>query len=444
MKNTFIKIFKTLVLVVLMFAINISCTKKRTYVEIVNGKLKVYPTELGLYDSIPYDTISKINESEVYGYDTWRLPTTEELSLLKEKGYLSKKEYMTEENKKGMVLLVTDNLYAKALREKEEKLARAKEYDDWKNGLYNQEHDFIDLGLSVKWASCNVGANSPEEYGEYLEDVWKDDSLSRHVAWRVPSVDEFNELIDKCKWTWTKLNDVNGYDIIGPNGNSIFLPAAGYYGYEGEFYVNEACRYLSSTPAYKGYEWCTYYLWADSSEYHTYLINFRWRPQTVRPVLDPENVSEYMRLGTLAALEDDYDKAIGYYSEVIKVNSDFSPAYMRRGTCFFKLGKEEQAVDDFINYLRINDSWTAFNILLEKSDLYFEVVFHKLKDQCDKYPQNSSWPYYVGAVCDRNEQYGLALKYYKRSYEIEPDSILLENIKDVKNNMEKMIKKQRS
>ena len=78
--------------------------------------------------------------------------------------------------------------------------------------------------------------------------------------------------------------------------------------------------------------------------------------------------------------------------------------------------------------------------MLEKSDLYFEVVFHKLKDQCDKYPQNSSWPYYVGVVCDRNEQYGLALKYYKRSYEIEPDSILLENIKDVKNN----IKKQRS
>ena len=309
MKKNFIKIFKTLVLVVLMFAINISCTKKRTYVEIVNGKLKVYPTELGLYDSIPYDTISKINESEVYGYDTWRLPTTEELSLLKEKGYLSKKEYMTEENKKGMVLLVTDNLYAKALREKEEKLARAKEYDDWINGLYNQEHDFIDLGLSVKWASCNVGANSPEEYGEYLEDVWKEDSLSRHVAWRVPSVDEFNELIDKCKWTWTKLNDVNGYDITGPNGNSIFLPATGYYGYDGEFYVNEACRYLSSTPAYKGYEWCTYYLWADSSEYHTYLINFRWRLQTVRPVLDPENVSEYMRLGTLAALEDDYDKA---------------------------------------------------------------------------------------------------------------------------------------
>ena len=91
MTNTFIKIFKTLVLVALILGVNVSCTKKRTFVEIVNGKLKVYPAELGLYDSIPYDTISKINEREVYGYNTWRLPTTEELSILKEKGYLSKK-----------------------------------------------------------------------------------------------------------------------------------------------------------------------------------------------------------------------------------------------------------------------------------------------------------------------------------------------------------------
>jgi hypothetical protein len=46
--------------------------------------------------------------------------------------------------------------------------------------------------------------------------------------WRMPTDDEFTELREKCTWTWTAQNGVNGYKVIGPNGNSIFLPAAGY------------------------------------------------------------------------------------------------------------------------------------------------------------------------------------------------------------------------
>jgi hypothetical protein len=44
----------------------------------------------------------------------------------------------------------------------------------------------------------------------------------------MPTNDEIQELIDNCIWTWTSMNGVNGYKVEGPNGNSIFLPAAGY------------------------------------------------------------------------------------------------------------------------------------------------------------------------------------------------------------------------
>ena len=135
----------------------------------------------------------------------------------------------------------------------------------------------IDLGLSVKWASCNVGATAPEEYGGYYawgETEEKSDytwstykhcngtvtSMTKYCksssygtvdnkttlepaddvatvkwggSWRMPTIKEQQELIDNCTGTWTTLNGVNGYRVTGPNGNSIFLPAAGYrYGSE--------------------------------------------------------------------------------------------------------------------------------------------------------------------------------------------------------------------
>src|SRR5574344_1631974 len=119
----------------------------------------------------------------------------------------------------------------------------------------------IDLGLSVKWASCNVGASSPEGYGGYY--AWGETEEKRNYSlktykyydsstgyidigsnisgtqydvahvkwggnWRMPTQEEFQELCSKCKSTWTTYKGVYGRKFIGPNGNSIFLPAAGY------------------------------------------------------------------------------------------------------------------------------------------------------------------------------------------------------------------------
>lgn len=127
----------------------------------------------------------------------------------------------------------------------------------------------VDLGLSVRWANCNVGAESPEEFGGYYSwgeteekssyfcDDYKymydsnydgycdEDEMTNighnisgtsydvaHVkwgnGWRMPTESEFDELVKDCDWEWVKVKDVGGYKITGPNGNSIFLPAASY------------------------------------------------------------------------------------------------------------------------------------------------------------------------------------------------------------------------
>lgn len=132
----------------------------------------------------------------------------------------------------------------------------------------------VDLGLpsGLKWAAHNVGATKPEDFGGYYawgeteekEDYswstykWCNGSSSTmtkyctsgsyctvdnkeildpeddvaHVKWggdwRIPTKTEQDELCNNCTWEWTTLNGVNGYKVTGPNGNSIFLPAAGY------------------------------------------------------------------------------------------------------------------------------------------------------------------------------------------------------------------------
>ncbi|MBQ5595058.1 MAG: hypothetical protein IIU78_05055 [Alistipes sp.] len=85
--------------------------RKRTEVEVVLGYLKVYPTELGVFPSAPNTVIAQINRQHLYDYDTWRIPTIEELALLRANDYLSDETYISSSTAKssGIVLLVTDD-----------------------------------------------------------------------------------------------------------------------------------------------------------------------------------------------------------------------------------------------------------------------------------------------------------------------------------------------
>ena len=211
-----------------------------------------------------------------------------------------------------------------------------------KNGSGEGATEAVDLGLSVKWASCNLGASKPEEYGGYyqwagLQDVtdtsiyldlnncpyhtgsssstgwtkyipsyytwyWSgfgspddktvldpEDDVA-HVTlggkWRMPTEEEFNELRGNCTSEWITLNGVKGRKFTSKkNGNSIFLPAAGYrysgrlgdvgsYGYYWSSSLNtDSPRYAYRMLFYSG----------DVNSYH---YDSRYYGHPVRPVYD--------------------------------------------------------------------------------------------------------------------------------------------------------------
>lgn len=90
--------------------------------------------------------------------------------------------------------------------------------------------DVIDLGLRVKWASCNLGALSPEEYGEYFpfnKDMEQTCQTYLTNGLRIPTKEDIEELIEKCNIKDITYKGVKGILVTGPNGNNIFLPRAG-------------------------------------------------------------------------------------------------------------------------------------------------------------------------------------------------------------------------
>ena len=148
---------------------------------------------------------------------------------------------------------------------------------------------FVDLGLpsGLKWATCNIGATSPEQYGDYyawaetktksvyseensvaldMEITYDISEITRYDAaktiwggaWRLPTAAELSELQNNCEWEISSMNDVYGYKVIGKNGNSIFIPFAG--GYTDEVcYGRCAVAYLwSSSPKKDGTSVCLY------------------------------------------------------------------------------------------------------------------------------------------------------------------------------------------
>ena len=160
-------------------------------------------------------------------------------------------------------------------------------------------HEYVDLGLpsGTLWATCNVGAISPEEYGDYFawgetstkevynwgsykwcEGTWntinkycihsqsgtidgitelepEDDAayVNWGESWRMPSKEQVKELVDNCSYEWTAINGVNGELFTAPNGNTLFFPAAsgcfddthGTYGTGGFYWMRSLSTYYS-------------------------------------------------------------------------------------------------------------------------------------------------------------------------------------------------------
>lgn len=173
-------------------------------------------------------------------------------------------------------------------------------------------YEYVDLGLSVKWAACNVGSDSASDYGSYY--AWGEtttkssystangttygvemDDIAGNAdydaaaanwggAWRMPTYNEYAELIDSCTWEWTTQDDIYGYLVTGPSGNSIFLPAAGYRRGGWLYSTGGTGCYWCSTPAESGNGTAgTLYFISSSYSMENY---YRYRGHTIRPVLD--------------------------------------------------------------------------------------------------------------------------------------------------------------
>lgn len=176
----------------------------------------------------------------------------------------------------------------------------------------------IDLGLpsGTKWCCCNVGASSPEEYGGYYawgetseKSVYDWDTYAyyseangncvnigsdisgtqydvAHVRmgapWCMPTLEQQEELCNYCERTWTQQNGVNGVLVTGPNGGTVFLPAAGYRWNESLYGAGSYGGYWSGSLR-QYYDYDAYTLDFYSGDWNWY-YNFRDYGRSVRPV----------------------------------------------------------------------------------------------------------------------------------------------------------------
>ena len=195
---------------------------------VLYGYLKVFPNDLGTFDAEPHQVISRLNQSQQFGYGSWRLPTNEELALMRANNLIGSGDYMTRENKnryklKAIVRLVT-----------------------------TETAGYVDLGLpsGTLWKTFNEGGN--DCYFTYH-------LANSEFSGKLPTMEQFFELCRACEWI--RIGD--GYKVVGPNGNYITFPAAGFRGCDGDVNgVGFSGYYWSSTPSDSDFAWNLYF---DSS-----------------------------------------------------------------------------------------------------------------------------------------------------------------------------------
>ena len=194
----------------------------------------------------------------------------------------------------------------------------------------SNDHEYVDLGLpsGLLWATCNVGADNPEDYGDYFawgetqpKDIYNwstyqhcmgdNDMLTKYCSnssygyngftdnlttllpgddaatanwgsgWRMPTKEEWQELYNNTTDTWTTQNGVNGHLFTASNGNSLFLPATGCR-YYGTLFYGGSCGFYWSSSLYTNPDHA-WYFYFDSGNYNVY-VETRNYGITIRPV----------------------------------------------------------------------------------------------------------------------------------------------------------------
>ena len=185
-------------------------------------------------------------------------------------------------------------------------------------------HEFVDLGLpsGKYWATVNYGAKNPEDAGTYLSF----NSLSSvkngwGEYWKLPSKEEMQELIDECKWTWSELNGMAGFEIRGPNGNIMFLPAAGGHSILDHSVGVTAYYYTSDNESYFDY----WILEGNKAEINIASKSVAGDDYPVRPISTVKDESVFsvdgLNFTVVSANEKTANLAKGNYGNVLVVPS---------------------------------------------------------------------------------------------------------------------------
>ena len=234
-------------------------------------------------------------------------------------------------------------------------------------------HEYVDLGLSVKWATCNVGARNPEDYGDYYAwgetssktiCTWKNyrfrasgdsfsnikfskygyDNIPGYIAnkitldladdvanlkwggnWRMPTNEEIDELYWNCDWTWTTLNGVSGVRITskveGYTDRSIFMPAAGLRSDKGVLYTGQYGHvWSSSTEPNTPRSYCAYF--DEHGSYLDFTVrnfvgeHWSWYGTEDDALEDlPESLAEILRNYFVGKNVDEYNIPESIYNE---------------------------------------------------------------------------------------------------------------------------------
>lgn len=260
-----------------------SAPKKRTTVEVLYDYLKIFPNELGTFESEPTSVINQINRQAKHGYNNWRIPTNEELALLKANNYLGSGEYMTRESRRGKVLLVTDGEdYAtvQAEEREQERMAEQARIKAEQERLHQEEQTRI---KAEKERQAALKAQGLVDLGLPSGTLWKENDEPDYYTYRdainkfgqkMPTREQYKELLSSGHLTWA-----GAYvKITGPNGNSIFLRSSGYRNCNGNMEyidVNHTPRWtstkFSSIEAYYFYSKKDKDGWWSSMDYH---LNF--------------------------------------------------------------------------------------------------------------------------------------------------------------------------
>lgn len=184
------------------------------------------------------------------------------------------------------------------------------------NNSVTNETDFVDLGLSVLWSKFNLGAYHEYEHGEYftwkeiresnyfkivstekceilIDNYSKDHTFSKQSYSRsalIPSNENFQELIEKCSWEKKEIQGISGYKVVGPNGNSIFIPISGKKQRDEISSINMYGQYLSS---YYKNDGRSYYLLIRYEEGFYKMFNYLdtvSTGRTIRPVIERKHI----------------------------------------------------------------------------------------------------------------------------------------------------------